>query len=162
MLLLAEPVGLWVVVNGKIALRVQLLQLGLSSFLFLLQFDSRVDEVERLLDLLGDGGRSGDVIARGPESVLVGSVGDGDESAVRSGVGVGAMLNQSLCVLLAHVLQKASLFSYDVVSGLIASFVASVSTLLLVEAYNGNGGGVTLIRIGIAPRPRRWLLVLLL
>lgn len=89
-----------------------------SNVTYSVGFDSSVDQVKTFLDFGRDWGRGGDVVTLDPESELVSGVLNGDDLTVRSGVGVGTLLDQSVLVF-TNSPQETFLGSLDVVTGFI-------------------------------------------
>lgn len=79
------------------------------------------DELQRALDLSGDGGGDGQMGAGGTETELVGNPVDSVNDAVRAGVGVGALLGGDGALLGVDVLDGALLGRVDAVLGLVAA-----------------------------------------
>lgn len=92
--------------------------------LLLLLGGQRCDVVEGALDGGGHGGRSGQMVASGLESVLVGDVGDGVGLTIVSGVGVATLGDLGLSVLgivALDGLAVAGLVGGDSVGGFVAA-----------------------------------------
>lgn len=130
---------------GKVRIR-----LGPLLQALLLQLDAGIDLIQSLLDLLGNGWRSGYVITSGPESVLIGRILHIDEGALRRLVRVLAVLDQHPVGIRLEVLQKARLLVHNAVACLVLRLVAAILALLLVvldDRYPGARLSVILVPV---------------
>jgi len=130
---------------GKVRIR-----LGPLLQALLLQLDAGIDLVQSLLDLLGNGRRSGNVITRCPESILIGRVLHIHQSSLGRLVRVLAMLDQHSIRVRIEVLEEARLLMNDAVARLVFRLVAAILTLLLVVLdYGYPGAGLSVIFVAM-------------